>query len=363
MMSKKPLDRLDSLGAGTTSGGPAQDNSLEGKKAPASAASIFEVAAALGLDVSGRNVSCFNARAHKCGHDHHPSLVLFPNSNSFKCMACGVHGDVIDFVRGVQGVGFGDAVKWIEKNVSVASGAITQRSTRRACAADELAAEVYAALFEQTYEIGPDMPAGRYLLGRGLNLDLINEHHVTQIGSAQDLWAELCEEFGQERLQAAGLMSERGNFLFSRHELLFFYFDNGQPRYVQARDITGNVACKELMPKGVYSPVPFNFDLLGTHPSIIHVCEGCIDTLSAIQIGYPAVGVPGVQGFKKEWYELFVGVEHVRFLFDNDEAGFTQAQELVTQFKMRGFSADARHPKGVKDMNDLLKRKMKGGAK
>ena len=33
------------------------------------------------------------------------------------------------------------------------------------------------------------------------------------------------------------------------------------------------------------------------------ICEGCIDTLSALQLGLPAVGVPGVTGFQRGWFD------------------------------------------------------------
>ena len=41
-------------------------------------------------------------------------------------------------------------------------------------------------------------------------------------------------------------------------------------------------------------------------------------------------------------------------LFDNDTAGREQGAELRMQFRLRGIKADASHPIGVKDLNDLL---------
>jgi hypothetical protein len=90
----------------------------------------------------------------------------------------------------------------------------------------------------------------------------------------------------------------------------------------------------------------------------VYLCEGRIDTLSAVQLGLPAVGVPGVAGFRPGWFDRFRDVGAVRLLFDDDEAGRKQAAELRTQFRLRDIRADAYRPGGEKDVNDwLLKRR------
>jgi hypothetical protein len=73
-------------------------------------------------------------------------------------------------------------------------------------------------------------------------------------------------------------------------------------------------------------------------------------------MGYPAIGVPGVTAFPREWFDLFKGVQHVEILFVNDTSGDRQAVNLRAQFCMHGIRATASHPNGVKDMNDLLKK-------
>lgn len=155
-------------------------------------------------------------------------------------------------------------------------------------------------------------------------------------------------------------MSRSDRFLFAGRRLLFYYFDRNRPVYLQARDISGRAQCKELSPAGLHSPVPYNANLLRTNPDKVYICEGCIDTLSALQLGYLAVGVPGVTGFRDEWFDRFRSVGQVYILFDNDEAGQRHAVELRAQFRMRGLKADVYHPCGVKDMNDLLLKTVKG---
>jgi DNA primase len=46
--------------------------------------------------------------------DHNPSFVVFPKTGTFRCFGCGRHGDVITFVREIEGLGFGEALQRLE---------------------------------------------------------------------------------------------------------------------------------------------------------------------------------------------------------------------------------------------------------
>lgn len=321
---------------------------------------ILQAAVALGLQVNGSRARCFNGAAHKHG-DAHPSLILMGDRNRFRCPVCGVKGDSIDLVRAMRKVGFRDAVQWLESKfgAGVQRGMPVAKKGKK-CATGTPgrdAVEVYSSLCSQCYEIGADMPAGRYLIKRGLDFEIANQHGAVQIGNPDVLWQSLLSEFGEQRLHAAGLVSKTDRFLFARHRLLFVYLDDDAPVYFQARDITGELVVKELCLAGLHSSVPYNAGLLREGPNEVYICEGCLDTLSALQLGYPAVGVPGVNGFRREWFDLFRGVRQVNILFDNDEAGRRQAAELRSQFRMRGIRTDAYRPRDLKDVNDLLQQK------
>lgn len=377
---KSRLDSIDILGGGAARSGPplgqntarASPPTPKRQKTPAPAAPIIEVAFALGMRVIGRRAGCFNTAAHKNG-DANPSMILFPDKGRYSCPVCGVWGGAFDLVMKVRGVSFVEARQWIDSRfrqpgtrqvptvgVGAAAprpGIVTSGPGARAPGPGVGASdpEVYEALFEICYTIGPRMPAGEYLTGRGLDLELVERHHAVQIGNPDETWQDLNSRFGAERLRAAGLMTRSGAFLFARHLLLFFYSDRERLVYVQGRDITGQRQPKELSLAGVVSPAPYNADLLHTKPERVYLCEGVIDTLSAIQMGYPAVGVTGVTGFRRGWFELFRGVRHVCICFDNDEAGRRRGVELRGEFRSREFRADSFHPKNVKDLNDLLK--------
>lgn len=320
-------------------------------------APITSVAEALGLQVIGRHARCYNAGEHHKQSDARPSLALFDDTGRFHCFACGVQGDAIDLVRAIRSCSFSDAVDWLESTARRESlpprSAGTNGETRRR-QPDERDFEVYARLYASCCEVLPGTPAGRYLSGRGIDLAVANDYHAAEVDDPGEVWGRLTSDFAVENLARAGLVSRAGKFLFAGHRLLFFYCEDGWPLYVQGRDVTGTSRAKELSLAGLSSPVPFNVDLIRERQQRVYLCEGCVDTLSALQLQIPAVGIPGVTGFHAAWFEYFAAVDHVVVLFDNDEAGRRQAAELRMQFRLRGIKADAEFPPPGQDINDLL---------
>jgi DNA primase len=55
--------------------------------------------------------------------------------------------------------------------------------------------------------------------------------------------------------------------------------------------------------------------------STILVCEGELDAVAATYAGWPAVGVPGAQGWKDHWARLLDDFERVVVVSDGDDAG------------------------------------------
>lgn len=72
------------------------------------------------------------------------------------------------------------------------------------------------------------------------------------------------------------------------------------------------------------------YNVVHTTKPRVWVCEGEFDSLILTQMGYPAVGVPGVSSFKPDWKYLFVNCEQVSLVFDSDEAGEKGAQRLAS---------------------------------
>jgi len=322
------------------------------------AAPILDVAAALDLTLVGRRAHCFNEDGHAGGRDENPSLTFFPDYQRFKCYSCGVHGDSIDLVRQVRDLSFLEAVDWLQGQFGASKGTLASPTSSPPATRntpDLEAIEVYRRLYEAATPPSADSEEGIYLTEqRGLDLDVAAAHGVRVITNP---W--VFSQIDQQSLDSAGLLSRDGNFLFTNHRLLFFFLDGDRPVYMCGRDVTGRSRAKELSPARLQCPVPFNRNVLATDPDSVCICEGPIDTLSAVQLGHPAIGVPGTSGFCDEWFQLLRPVPCVKVLFDNDESGRREGAELRTQLCLRGIAAEAVSPALGKDVNDLLIRSNK----
>ncbi len=327
---------------------------------------ILELAAKLGLSIKGRTASCYNLSAHKNGSDNNPSLTFYPATDSYYCFSCRVSGDAIDLVRKMKGFSFKQAVNFL---MTMASSSPRPTASSQSYSEVSLPSprskEVYRCLFEHSTSPSVTSPGGQYLTGRKISLDVAHNCHVREMQSPSAAWQQLEMQFTATELQAAGLKSSKGNFLFYYHQLLFFYMQDGRPQYVIARDIRKAQSLlkgddkkqhtpKELALMSVKPPVPYMVELLDGSPEKVMLCEGHIDTLSAIQLGNKAIGVAGATAFRREWINLFRKGTNVTIAFDNDEAGRRNAAELQAQFRMQGIKANAMIPAQVNDINEIL---------
>ena len=98
-------------------------------------------------------------------------------------------------VRAVRGANFKEAITWLEAQGAATGGTKARVDSRfqKVIFPDEHAMEVYGVLYEACFEIEQDMPAGRYLQKRGLDLNLANKHRAVQ-------WA-IRGNFGKDYLE------------------------------------------------------------------------------------------------------------------------------------------------------------------
>jgi len=259
-------------------------------------------------------------------------------------------------VRAVRGYRFPEAVAWIHELAEALPGdsvweTFAQQATPSPPSSQAL--EVYNQLFQMSAPPDRQSLAGRYLVEqRGLDLDLVAAHGVRVLVG----WSYAAID--SETLRVAGLLNRNNRYLFAGHPLLLFFMEGDRPVYVVARDITGTARAKELSPAGVQCPVPYNVNALAGGSSgldEVFVCEGPIDTLSAVQLGYRAIGVPGTTGFRDHWVDLLRGVRQVHVSFDNDRSGQRQGAELRARLQAHGIRADVVRPNHGNDINDLLR--------
>jgi DNA primase len=229
---------------------------------------------------------------------------------------------------------------------------------------DLLRLRILAALLNACVPVGGKV--ARYLQKRRIFKRTWDQQKLRMIGDYAGVSRKLESAFGFKDLERTGFFNSAGHLRFYRHKLLFPYLDaQGRAVYMQARAIDtespgaqGRSASrpipKELSMSGRI-PLPYNSRLLNEEPGQIYLCEGVIDTLTLIEQGFPAVGVPGAANFKSSWAPLFRN-KTVRVVFDPDAPGESGAAKTIEILLAHGVEAHRLSPPTGKDLNDWLRK-------
>ncbi|MEN9672464.1 MAG: hypothetical protein RL553_729 [Planctomycetota bacterium] len=309
-------------------------------------------AEALKLDVVGKNIHCLYPDKHYGGFDQNPSCRL--NEDYFHCFSCGSSGDAIDMVRLVLGYSFSEAWDYLSMRVPcdalAPANPVTQFDKELAANGHQVLTRLLGLASMPTLEnLG-----GQYLSSRKLGPELCGSLGVRYLEDPFKAWATLYSEFSLDDLEVAGIVNNAGAFHFQEHPLLFFFLNNQTPVYLAGRSMQANPKIKELKPVGLSCPAPYQIDILQTKPAELYICEGLIDTLSAVQLGMPAIGAPGANSFPGHWLGLIPKTTRIHVLFDKDKAGENAGAKLRDLFRSSGFKADALVVPVGNDLNDFL---------
>jgi DNA primase len=359
---------------------------------------ILDVLRDLGIAVQHGRFRCLRPENHSHG-DRTPSVSIWPERGAFKCWVCpDVKGDVIDLVRLARNCSFPDALAFLgginpppafaaqgraapppEADRAPAGAAASAGAGARAgtparrdaissppspvppklpSEADEaeetaLRQSVLAALLEACAPVGG--AAGRYLAKRRIFKRTWDAQRLRMIDDYAGISRKLESVFGLEALSRLGFFNAAGHLRFYRHILLFPYYDvTGRAAYMQARAIDPDAKPKELSLSGPI-PMPYNARLLDGEPGQVFLCEGAIDTLTLLEQGFPAVGIPGAANFKAAWAPLFRNkVVHVAF--DPDAPGESGAAKAIERLHAMGIEARRLSPPTGKDLNEWFRR-------
>jgi DNA primase len=360
---------------------------------------ILDVLRDLGIPVQHGRFRCLRPENHAHG-DRTPSVSIWSDRGAFKCWVCpDVKGDVIDLVRLARNCSFREALAFLGGSQAAVArpmpgpapkpvqGPAPSSSAARPIAptqspspvppklpstspqkilseADEaeetaLRQTILAALLEACAPVGG--AAGRYLAKRRIFKRTWDAQRLRMIDDYAGISRKLEAAFGLENLTRMGYFNAAGHLRFYRHILLFPYYDvTGRAAYMQARAIEPDAAGprgpmpKELSLSGPI-PMPYNARLLDGEPGQVFLCEGVIDTLTLLEQGFPAVGVPGAANFKEAWAPLFRNkVVHVAF--DPDGPGESGAAKAIERLQAMGIEARRLAPPTGKDLNEWFRR-------
>jgi DNA primase len=319
---------------------------------------ILDILGELGIPVQNNRIRCLKPENHTHG-DRTPSVSIWPDRGQFKCWVCpDIKGDIIDLVRLVRGCGFRDALDFLNHRpgLHLASHFPSPPITHFPAASREEPTElaetrrlILKALLDACPPIGGKV--AQYLQKRRIFKRTWDRQNLKMVEDYAAVSRKLESAFGLADLERTGIFNPAGHLRFYRHKLFFPYFDGqGKPVYMQARAIEPDVKPKELSLSGQI-PLPYNCRILDREPGQIYLCEGVIDTLTLIEQGFPAVGVPGAANFKAQWAELFLN-KTVHVAFDPDAPGESGAAKAINILQAHGIEARRFTPPKGMDLND-----------
>jgi DNA primase len=335
------------------------------------AVNLANLAESLGVKRKGRGWLC------PFHDDVNPSLSL--KGGRFKCFACGARGDAFDMVCRLRSCNFRRATVYVAAFAGIPlhsrarerakplqhsvippatlpPPALPEPTTPRSRAASALSG--LARGLRLTTSTPASHSAYAYLRRRGISAGTACAAGVAYLSPGQYSAASryLLDRATLGDLQALGLFNDKGNLRLYRHRLLFPLWLEDEAYGILARNHDWRSAKdgpKELLIGS--APLPFNCEALADAGGEVFLCEGAIDTLSLLEVGLSAVGVPGAASFKPEWVPLFDTIEVV-VAFDADEAGRRGVEQVARLFTAAGRPAPKvlELPDGVKDVNEWL---------
>ena len=358
------------------------------------AADPQRVAVALGLQGRGRRFFCPVCQSQG---GKTPDLAI--GDKGFTCHKCGEKGDVLKLIEVAAGLDFPSAVRWLENLTGIPSpgyhkkrtgkttgrgGIVQPGSTSQAVRPDPVkttgpAADpaIYEAFLTACRPV-EGRPLEWLTKDKGIAPDVVIALGLRFCGREyQDIMKALTDRFGEDALQAAGLLkrNQKGRLVPSFWHyyakkagfLVIPYLLDGRPVYLKARPPVSKAEAERLelvrfLNTAARVPCLYNADALKGHPEKVLICEGESDTWTALSYGFAAVGSPGASGFKSSWVESFWGIideagrSRVYLVMDADKAGEEGEVVIAGLFKTAGLPVPLKLilPPGM-DLTDYMK--------
>lgn len=309
-------------------------------------------------DVVGQYIQLKNNKGICPFHDDkRPSFSVHPQKGIAKCFACMSHAvDVFGFIMKIQNVSFVEAVRILADRKGIKLPDFTEED-KQALEEQKRREQILAEAV--SFYHGKLLPAAnlddgiKYLRLKGISKEMIKQF---QLGLARDgeLFEHLVEkDFSEEECIGSGVATVRNGKVvdFFNNAVVFPITVMGKVVSLTARMLSKDALSKFMHLRGEISYLYNQDALYGTDEVII--CEGPVDTITAVQYGYTAVGVLGAQSFKESYLPKFDGVDKVYACLDNDEGGRLGMKRLDEIF--RGNIKIIKLPEGM-DLNDYFNR-------
>ena len=316
---------------------------------------LAEVVESAGVKLKGRG----RVRQGFCPfhEESEGSFTVYGDTERFWCFGCGAGGDVLDFLRQVEGLSLPDAIRRLDggghRPVSVgARRSIPTRRHEPALPPRDPALLTAAARF-YAGQLRRHSEAREYVASRG-----IGSVAAARLGLGYSPGNGLRQAleslgFSEKRIRDSGLFMERGSERFAGMVVVPDPVSStgqagGLVRWLKGRAVSENVKPRfQALP----GPKPvLGLGRLGPRPSWAVVTEGVFDWLALAQWDIPACAALGTQGVERIAAALR-GCSRVFVAFDADDAGREATDGLLTLLGRR--AAAVTLPQGVGDVAEL----------
>lgn len=279
--------------------------------------------------VKGRRALCF---MHE---DHHPSLTVYKDTNSWFCYTCNKGGGIIDLVKDYFNYDTEKACKWLEIEFNITpkpKGWKWKKVKRPKNTKDRDAGkiEVESEILEWVIDNTSLTPlALKFLIEeRKIKKEVYEQMNIRALDNAADIIQKLKNRFGVERLLSNHILTE-GKYGYKLTWdvpcLLFPFFDltgklvNIQSRYL--KPISGKYPPRFRFIKDSKTSL-YNAPVLNdlSYGDAVLITEGVTDALAAMSCKIKTVAVAGVSAFKDEYVDVLCDLT-VFICPDNDKPG------------------------------------------
>lgn len=293
--------------------------------------------------VKGRRAKCF------MHDDHHPSLTVYPKTNSWFCYTCNKGGGVIDLVKEYFKYDTDKACKWLEIEYNICptpAGWKWKKVKRPQTITDKEAdrIEVDGGILEWIIANTTLTPLALKFLEeeRKIKKDIYEQMNIRALDDANDIIQRLTDRFGIKCLLDNNVLSvtEYGYKLTWDTPCLLFPFYNLEGKLV-------NIQSRFLGPiSGKYPPrfrfiknsktSLYNVSILNDleYGDSVLVTEGVTDALAAMSCGVKTIAVAGASAFKEEYADMLCDFT-VFICPDNDKPGKNLLNEIKEKLAKR----------------------------
>ncbi len=287
-----------------------------------------------------------------------PSFFVSPTRQIWHCFGCGKGGDIFGFVKEIEGVEFGDALRILAQKAGVELKRKTPEYVQWKSEREDLyeICELATKFFEkQLEESKTGKEAKKYLIGRGITEESIRKW---RIGYAPDVWQGLSDflisrGYTEEQIKKAGLglSSEKGSFYDRfRGRIIFPVFDLNSQVVGFGGRVFKDKDNKEIA-KYVNTPQTMLYDkgriLYGLDRAKVEIrrkdfcilVEGYVDLIMVSQAGFQ--NVVATSGTALTPFQLKIlkrYSENLFTAFDMDVAGDAATKRGIDLAQLQGFN-------------------------